>query len=169
MELSRDDRKTVLQPEQAAAFRCETASPDQNRLRLTPRKFSSLDAAGLRVEVVAELEGGEPVSRWGISVDKPAAVGLEEIRFPRLYALRRQAERLAVPPGWDSSWPIRERRSAARRAAAARLGLSRRVSFCLAYYQNGGCGLSTSCDDAASSRKTFAFWGDGRRRRHHGV
>ncbi len=84
IELSRDGRKTVLQPEQAAAFRCETASPDQNRLRLTWEDFSSLDAAGLRVEVVAELEGGEPVSRWGISVDKPAAVGLEEIRFPRL-------------------------------------------------------------------------------------
>ncbi|MDI9444962.1 MAG: hypothetical protein QM844_12415, partial [Planctomycetota bacterium] len=75
LELSRDGQKIVLQPEQAATFRCAAVSPDQNRLRLTWEDFSSAGAAGVRVEVIVELEGGEPVSHWGISVDKPAEVG----------------------------------------------------------------------------------------------
>ena len=173
LELSRDGRKTVLQPEQAAAFRCETASPDQNRLRLTWEDFSSLDAAGLRVEVVAELEGGEPVSRWGISVDKPAAVGLEEIRFPRLCALRRQAEERLAVPAW-----MGQQLADPRKTLGGTEGRGRRLAWdypgvlslqCLAYYQNGGCGLSTSCDDAAASRKTFAFWGTAGGDVHHEV
>jgi len=91
-------RQAILTPEQAKTFRWETLAPKQTGLRLIWNGFALPEASECEVEVTVRLDDGKAVSRWEIAVKKPAGLGLEEIRFPHVCGLRRQAdERLAVP------------------------------------------------------------------------
>jgi len=163
LSVADDGKPTTLEPGQTKEFRAEELSTGENALRLIWDGFSISGTTGGRVEVVVRLDEGEPVSRWSISVEMPAGLTLDEIRFPRVSGLRRQeVERLAVP-----HW-MGQMASDPRQLLTGADGKGRRLAWpypgwmslqCLAYYQDGGCGLYAACDDDSVCRKAFSLWG----------
>jgi hypothetical protein len=163
LELIQHGQRTALSPAEAKAFRCEILPPAQSRLRLTWTDFTLPGASECRVEATVRLDDAEPMSRWEIAVDKPAGIGLRQVRFPRLPDLRRQEEERLAVPVWMGA-EVADPRGLLCPAG----GQPRRLSWdypgrlsmqCLAYYQNGGCGLYAACNDTAAMRKTFSLWG----------
>ncbi len=162
LELLIDGRRAVLTPTHAKTFRCEILPPG-DMVRLAWSGFTLPGASECKVEAAVRLEPGTPMSRWEIAVEKPAGLGLRQIRFPRVFALRQQEdERLAVPVwmGQQAADP--------RSFLCGADGPARRLSWdypgrlsmqCLAYYGSGGSGLYAACDDTAAMRKAFALWG----------
>ncbi len=158
-----EDRRVTLDPARAESFQCEPLAVPRVGLRATWHDFALSEAADCRVEVTVELDPDAPMSRWSIAVDKPAALGVRQVHFPRLGGIRRQEdERLAVP-----AW-LGQKATEPRGLLCTPGGRVRRFAYdypgrlslqCLAYYRDGGCGLYAACDDTAAARKTFAVWG----------
>ncbi len=157
------DKTITLTPSQTNAFHAENLPAGANGLRLIWEGLAISGASGGRVEVVVRLDEGEPVSRWGISVELPDGAKLGEIRFPRVSGLRRQSEERLAVPHW-----MGQMASNPRQLLTGPDGKGRRLAWpypgwmslqCLAYYQDGGCGLYAACDDDAVCRKAFALWG----------
>ncbi len=164
LEVATDGRTLTLEPKDAQKFHCREISEGQrHRMRLVWTGFTQPAASECTVQVTIDLNGDELTSRWGIAVEKPAALELDKIYFPRVAGVRRQSdERLAVPIWMGQQ--LAEPRSVLRGAN----GQGRRLAWdypgrlsmqCLAYYQHGGCGLYAASDDNTVARKTFAVWG----------
>ena len=163
LEVVADGQRNALTPAMAKAFRCEILPPGQTGLRLIWDGVALPGASECSVEATVRLDEDEPISRWAIAVTKTPGLGLGTIRFPRVSGLARQSdERLAVP-AWMGQ-RVADPRSLLRGSA----GRGRRLSWdypgrlsmqCLAYYQDGGCGFYTACDDTTAMRKTFSIWG----------
>ena len=163
LEVIADGRRDVLTPAMAKAFRWELLPPEEKGLRLTWDGFTLPGASECEVEAAVRLDDGEPTSRWTIAVKKTPGLGLGTIRFPRVSGLARQSdERLAVPV-----WMGRQVADP-RKLLRGSDGRGRRLSWsypgllsmqCLAYYQDGGSGFYTACDDTTAMRKTFSLWG----------
>jgi hypothetical protein len=162
LEVLLDGRPVVLTPGQAKSFRFEILSPEPG-LRLIWNGFTLEGTASCTVEATLRLDAESPTSRWDISVQKPDALGLRQIRFPRVFALaRHKSERLAVP-----LW-LGQQASDPRGLLYAADGRGRRLAWdypggmsmqCVAFYENGREGLYAACNDTAAQRKSFAFWG----------
>ena len=163
LEVLVEGRRALLTPAQAKTFRWEILPPDERRLRLTWNGFTLPGASECKVEAAVRLDDATPTSQWEIAVEKPPGLELRQIRFPRAFGLRRQQhERLAVP-----AW-MGQQTADPRSLLCGANGPARRLSWhypgrlamqCLAYYQDGGCGLYAACDDRAAMRKAFALWG----------
>jgi hypothetical protein len=163
LEVVTDGRRASLTPAQAKTFRCQALPPGQSGLRLAWDGFTLPEASDCRVQATVQLDPGTPMSHWKITIEKPDQLGLRQVRFPRVFGLRRQDdERLAVP-----IW-MGQRAADPRRLLCGPDGRGRRFAWdypgrlsmqCVAYYRSGGGGLYAACDDTAVMRKTFAFWG----------
>lgn len=166
LEVRTGQNQHTLGPGQAKSFHCETVGGGRGqRLRLAWDDFGLPTAPRLRVEVTVGLDEKLPVSRWGISLDGLNNLALHKLHFPRLINLPRQENESLAVPVW-----LGQQTTDARQLVSAAAG--RRLEWaypgllslqCLAFYQPGGPGLYVACDDAASFRKTFAFFGDGQR------
>jgi hypothetical protein len=150
----------------ARSFRVEVLPAGERRaggLRLSWAGFGVPDAPGLRVEVIAEVEAREGVSWWRIAAEGLGNRTVERLRFPRLLGLPRlERERLAMP--FWAGLLARDPRSAL--AGGGGTGTRREFDYpghaslqCLAFYSEGGPGLSMQCDDEAGYRKLFAAFG----------
>jgi len=168
LRLRRGSEALALGPDRAKSFRVEEMAPGKTGLRLIWGQFDFPAAPELRVEATVQLDLKEPISRWGLVVDKMRGLSLLEIRFPRIAGIARQEnERLAVP-----IWMGQELTNP-RRLLAGPQGKGRRLAWhypgplslqCLAYYRQDGPGLYAACDDVAAMRKGFAIEGDGQGR-----
>jgi len=165
LDLLVEGRPLILTPAQSKSFRVEVLR-DGREARLTWNEFTPPGAAAVGVEVVVQLDAETPNSAWKIAVAKPADVPLRRVNFPRVFGLKRQEdERLAVP-----AW-LGQQAADPRRHLCGENGKGRRWAWdypgglslqCLAYYGADGDGFYAACDDAAATRKGFAFWGQAR-------
>ena len=139
-------------------------------LRLVWDRVGPASSKPFGVEATIRLDGDDAsLSRWEISVEKPAGVRLESIQFPRLTALApRENEHLAVPVsmGLVAANP--------RKLIGGPDGRGRRLDWlypglslqCLAYYEDAGPGFYAACDDPLAHVKRLAVWGDANERMH---
>ena len=155
----------VLGPEQAKSFHGERVGRSRARhLKLAWDEFNLAAAPRLRVEVTVRLDEKLPVSRWQISVDGLGALGLHQVRFPRLLELPRREKEVLAVPAWlgqqtRSAREMLSRPDGARRLEWAYPGL---LSLqCLVFGEPGGPGLYLACNDTEAFRKSFAFFGEG--------
>ena len=150
----------VLTPAQSKSFRCEVLPPGRT-LRATWEGFTLPGASECKVEATVELEDATPTSRWEVSVERPAGLGLRRVHFPRVFGLVRQEdERLAVPMWLGQQAADPRSLLCGENGRARQLDYPSRLSMqCVAYYRMGGSGLYAACDDTDAVRKTFAFWG----------
>ena len=164
-ELSLVGSAQVLSPADAQSFRCQPISGRNPGLRLTWDQFAVPAAPALRVEVVARLEPGQPMSRWELEVTGLAGLGIKLVRFPRIVNIPRQANEWLAVPVWMGQRAAEPRQVF---AGADRTGRREQWTYpgllsmqCLAFYRQDGPGLYVACDDAAGLHKAFAFFGDG--------
>lgn len=157
-----DGQPAVLTPTQSKSFQWKIL-PSGRAIRMTWGEFELSGAADCRVEVTVRLDADTPSSRWNISVTKPPEIALRQVRFPRVYGLRRQeSERLAVPAwlGQQTNDPRSLLGGSDERGRRLAWDYPGRMALqCLAYYGEGGNGLYAACDDTEARRKTFALWG----------
>jgi hypothetical protein len=165
------DTSRELTAERAGPPKIERVMGDPPGLRLTWDQIVASGKEPLRVEVLVRV--GQPaaaLSRWELAVTKPKNVRLQQVRFPRVPALRERPEEvLAVP---------RELGALARnprRLTQGKNDQGTRIAWrcpwvmamqCLAWYQPDGPGFYAACDDSQSYRKEFALWGDRQARVH---
>ena len=93
------DTSRELTAERAGPPKIERVMGDPPGLRLTWDQIVASGKEPLRVEVLVRV--GQPaaaLSRWELAVTKPKNVRLQQVRFPRVPALRERPEEvLAVP------------------------------------------------------------------------
>jgi hypothetical protein len=158
-------------------FSAERAGPVRvehlagSALRLVWDNVAPTGAAPVRVTV--EIHLGQPtpsLSRWELSVSKPADMRIKEVHFPRVPGLKPRAdETLALPLAMGQMLTGPRKLLAGRDGKGARLAWSypHRLSLsCLALYQPDGPGFYAACDDARAYAKIFALWGDRQKQVH---
>jgi hypothetical protein len=164
----------VLSADRAGAPQVERLIGGRPGLRLAWEKVLFAGKEPLRVEVCVRLgEQNGSLSRWDLSITKPPAARLKQIRFPRLPGLKPRAEEvLALPLRLGAML------SSPRKVFEGRDGKGARLSWnypaplsaqCLAYYQPDGPGFYAACDDPLAHMKTFAMWGDREKQVHFEV
>jgi hypothetical protein len=140
-------------------------------LRLVWANAAPAGKPPVRVEVTVRLgEQDTSLSRWELSVTKPAAMRIQNIRFPRVPGLKPRADEvLAVPLGMGQMMSNPRKTLEGRDGRGVRLqwAYPHRMSLsCVAYYQPDGPGFYAACDDAQAQAKTFAMWADRQREVH---
>jgi hypothetical protein len=156
----------------------------------TVQEFSAVRAGPVRVErlagpalrltwdhapirVAVEVRVGEPapgLSRWELTLTKPAAMRIKELGFPRVPAIKPRADEvLALPLAMGRTLADPRKLLEGRNGRGARLtwNYPHRLSMnCLALYQADGPGFYAACEDTGAFAKAFALWGDARRQVH---
>lgn len=165
LRLRDGDALTDLEAKKAGPPRIERSEGPRPEMRLIWDGLAAGEGGPLRVEAVIQVGEEASLSRWALTISKPAESRLAWVRFPRIPRLReRGAEVLAVP----REMGILSR--ALRKVTRGSDGKGARLSWqyprplalqCLAFYEEGGKGLYAGCDDAEGYRKDFAIWGDG--------
>lgn len=166
---------TVRDGETAKTFSADGCGPPQveampGGLRLVWENVGAASGKPVRVEATVKLDDQDAsMSRWGLAVEKPSQVLVENIRFPRVGCLTpRKNEFLAVPRSMGLLLANPRTRLEGPKGRGGRFewiypGLSLQ---CLAYYEDGGPGFYAACDDPQAYVKQFAVWGDAERQMH---
>jgi hypothetical protein len=162
LELLGDGKKIGLTSADARQFRLERGR-ERHSVRLSWTDFGPKVSPQLEVIVEARLGPERAMSYWNIRVANLHGVGLEKVHFPQVPAIRPQADEYLAVPVWMGQLTPNP-----RLLLAGPAGKGKRLEWdypgltslqCLAFYRRNGPGLYFSCDDTASYRKTFAFWG----------
>lgn len=149
----------------AGSYRSERLVKKEPGLRLIWEGFDDPAVKGLRVEVVVDLEGQAPVSRWNIQIEDPGGLPVEKVRFPRVGRICAQPDERLAAPVWMGQL-IKDPRDGIFNRPGRRLEWPYPGTLslqCLAFYREKGPGLYLSCDDTQAFRKAFAFWGEAQR------
>lgn len=155
---------SVLTPNQARHFLAEKPPDQPGSVRLIWRDFARSDAPDLEIAVSVRLESDQPMSRWELAAKGLANLRLDQVSFPRVCGLARQAhEMLAVPDHMGQLIPEPRDHLRARRAWDYPGPLS--MQF-LAVYSVDGLGFYASSDDTEAFRKSFALECDAKARIH---
>jgi hypothetical protein len=164
LEIADQGKSRTVLPREAGRVQVERLAPSRPGVRLVWSDFAAIP--GLRVEVVGELTTEAGVSRWQVAVDKPAALALAAVNFPRLRAPEQRGEETLAVAAWMGEVLARP-----RQALAGPSGNGQRLAWdypgrlslqCVALTATQGPGVYLACDDAAAFRKTFAVRTDGR-------
>ncbi|HSL69002.1 MAG TPA: DUF6259 domain-containing protein [Longimicrobiales bacterium] len=167
LDLPPGSAKTSVSPADARSFRAHPEA-DGRGVRLEWSDFGLAAAPNLRVVVTVRAQGAEPMSTWRIALAGLGALGVEQVRFPRVTGIPPlgAGEELAVP-----RW-MGQRSRDPRAQFVGRDGGGRRQEWpypgtlsmqAIALYRVGDAGLYLAADDTLAYRKTFALWGDGQR------
>ncbi len=165
LNLSQVGGAAVVAPDDAKRFSWSRPDGSEAALRLEWGDFGLVAAPGLHVTVTVSVRGNTPLSAWNIVVEGLGALGVEEVRFPRVTGILPlgSGEELAVPR-WmgqlsrDPAKQFVDRNGAGRRQEWPYPGtLSMQA---LALYRPGAAGLYLAADDTLAFRKSFALWGD---------
>lgn len=153
-----------LSAEQAGVPRVERFAAETPSLRLVWDKVDAGAETPLTVAAVVCLDRSDGrLSRWTLTVTRPAGILLKDVRFPRVGALRaRPDEALALPRQLGTL--NRDPRALLR----GKTGKGSRFAFrspsgndmnlpCLAWYQQDGPGFIAACDDPEGFRKDFVL------------
>jgi hypothetical protein len=123
------------------------------------------DGQPVRVEVRVRLgQQGTSLSRWELTISKPAALRIKSIAFPRLPGLKPRAqEALAVPAALGLLMNNPRQALLGRDGKGAYLGWSYPAGLsaqCVAFYQPNGPGFYAASDDTLAYSKRFALFAD---------
>lgn len=163
LEVTLGGKSRTILPREAGRVAAEPQAGALPGVRLVWSEFAAVP--GLRVEVVGEFTTEAGVSRWQVRVEKPAALALGMVTFPRLRAGEQRGQEALAVAAWMGELIANPRDALAGPARAGqRLAWDYpgRMSLqCLALTATAGPGLYLACDDAAAFRKTFVARTDG--------
>ncbi len=179
LDLPAGGAKAAVTPTDARSFRAE-ARAGSGQVRFVWSGFGLPAAPDLQVVVTVGLEGAEPMTGWHITLSGLGALGVEQVRFPRILGIPPlgPGEEMAVPQ-WMGQRTKDPRAQFVPRTgpppgarptpAGATPPVARRewsypgqmAIQMMALYHPEKAGLYLAADDTLAYRKAFAFWGDG--------
>lgn len=148
-----------LKSTDATRFDIHSDAPDE--LQLTWTGFSVESAKDVVVHTTVRLDKAAPQSHWNLDLQKPAALIVRDVSFPRLFDVsHHDGESLAVPLWTGQCLP--NPRAALCTPKGQRMAWSypgMMAMQCVAYSAADAPGLYAACDDTSAFRKSFAFSG----------
>jgi hypothetical protein len=165
------DRLQAFTAEQSGRPQIEPLAGQPAGLRLVWPNVTKDAQQPIRVEVVVHVgQQNTSLSRWELTVTKPAAMPIKRIQFPRVPGLKpRPDEQLAVPGALGELIAEPRKLLAGRDGKGGYRGWGYPAGLsaqCLTLYQPDGLGFYAACDDTLAYVKTFALWRDRQQQLH---